>query len=61
MIQINFREAEKILKNNGYTYERTRGSHFQYVKDGKRIVITRKKVNPCVWARLVKEYNLVIS
>ncbi len=56
---IKFREVDKILKQNGFVYDKTTGSHHQYVKDGKRVVVNRK-INPCVWLRLVKENNLEV-
>ena len=56
---IKFREAEKILKRNGFTYDKTKGSHHQYVKDGHRVVININ-INPCVWLRLVKENKLKV-
>jgi predicted RNA binding protein YcfA (HicA-like mRNA interferase family) len=56
---IRFRDAEKILKQNGFVYDKTRGSHHQYVKDGQRIVINRN-INPCVWLRLIKENKLKV-
>lgn len=56
---IKFKEVERILKRNGYVYDRTKGSHHQYVKDGNRVVVNRN-INPCVWLRLVKENNLEV-
>jgi len=56
---IKFRDAEKILKRNGFVYDKTRGSHHQYVRNGIRIVVN-KNINPCVWLRLVKENNLEV-
>ena len=56
---IKFREVDKILKRNGYVYDRTKGSHHQYVKDGNRVVVNRN-INPCVWLRLVKENKLEV-
>lgn len=56
---IKFRDVEKILKKNGYVYDKARGSHYQYVKNGNRVVVNRN-INPCVWLRLVKENNLEV-
>jgi predicted RNA binding protein YcfA (HicA-like mRNA interferase family) len=56
---IKFREVDRILKRNGFAYDKTRGSHFQYVRDGRRVVVTRE-INACVWLRLIKENNLEV-
>ena len=53
------REVEKILRKNGYTYKKSRGSHIHYEKDGNIVVIT-KDINAMVWRRLMKENNIVI-
>ena len=55
---ISFREAEKILNNNGYILDKIKGSHYQYIKDGKRIVITLQ-LNKMIWRRLCKENKLI--
>ncbi len=54
------REFSPILLRNGYTYARTRGSHFIYVNrlTGKHISIN-KDLNREVRSRLIKENNLV--
>lgn len=57
---INFREAEKILFKNGYKLDKINGSHYQYIKNGNRIVINLK-LNKMVWRRLCKENNLIIE
>jgi predicted RNA binding protein YcfA (HicA-like mRNA interferase family) len=56
---LKFRDVDKILKRNGFIYDKTRGSHHQYVKNGQRIVVNRD-INPCVWLRLVKENHLEV-
>lgn len=58
--QITFKEAERILYRNGYQFEKIKGSHHHYVKDGKRIVINLK-LHHLVWRRLCKEYNLQVD
>lgn len=54
---IKFKEAERIVLRNGYVYDKCRGSHYQYIKDGQRIVLTIK-LNPCVWYNICKTYKL---
>ena len=53
----NSREAQKVVRKNGYTYEYSRGDHDHYIKGKQRIVIARK-LNRMIWERLVKEYEL---
>lgn len=62
--QINWKNAEKILRNNGYQWDKTRktaSSHRHYINaNGDRVIInTNGKLNPMVWRRLCKEHNLV--
>lgn len=57
--QIDFKTAERVLRINGFRYDRTKGSHYQFVKDGKRITINRR-IKPCVWYRIVKDYKLIV-
>lgn len=56
--EVRFKEAERVLRNNGYKLDRINGSHHQYVKDGKRVVINLK-LNRMVWQRIKKENNLI--
>ena len=56
----NSREARKVVRKNGYTYEYSRGDHDYYFKDNQRIVIARN-LNRMIWERLVKEYQLNLS
>lgn len=37
----NSREAKKVVRKNGYTYEYSRGDHDYYMKGKQRIVIAR--------------------
>lgn len=53
----NSREAKKVVRKNGYTYEYSRGDHDYYMKGKQRIVIARN-LNRMIWERLVKEYGL---
>lgn len=58
--QIDWRTAEKILRKNGFEYDRSRGkssSHRHYVRNGERVIINIR-LNPMVWNRLCKEHNL---
>lgn len=61
MKQYTQREFIKVVKRNGYTYNRHNGDHAIYVNDkGKHISIPQKL--ECVIARrLIKENNLNIN
>ena len=61
MRQYTSREFIKIVKFNGFHYNRCKGDHAIYVNDkGKHISIPRSL--ECVIAlRLIKENNLVID
>lgn len=54
------REIIPILKRNGFTHARTRGSHFVFVNKmtGKHVTVN-KDLNKEVRARLVKQYELI--
>ena len=47
------------LKVDGYTYERTNGSHAIYKKIGYNNIIINRKLNPMIAKRLIKENNLI--
>ena len=53
------REFEILLKQNGYIYERSKGDHNIYTKDGRHISFPATKMNRMVARRLIKEYNLI--
>ena len=55
---IRFKEADRVLRRNGFVCDRTRGSHHHYVKDDKAVVINIR-TNKMVWRRLCKEHNLL--
>ena len=55
--EIKFRDAERILKNNGFRLDRIKGSHHYYVK-GKQKVMINLDLNRMVWQRIKKENNL---
>ena len=57
----NGREIKRILKENGYHVERTKGDHEIWVSysSTRHITIPYKNINRMVWQRLVKENNLL--
>ena len=57
---IKIREVDTILRRNGFVHNRTRGSHFHYVKDDKTVVVN-VRTNRMVWKRICKENKLNID
>ena len=57
----NDREIKRILKDNGYHVERTKGDHEIWMseKSGRHITVPANNINRMVWQRLVKENNLI--
>ena len=56
--QITFKEAQRILLRNGFKLERVKGSHYHYIRNGKKVIITTKP-HHLIWQRLVKENGLI--
>lgn len=54
------REFVPVLRRNGYSYARCKGSHFTYInrQSGKHITIN-KDLNNLVMERLIKENCLI--
>jgi predicted RNA binding protein YcfA (HicA-like mRNA interferase family) len=58
--QWTYRKFAKMLKKNGWLYERSSGSHDIFYKEGKHISVPNKKqVNAMLALRLIKENKLV--
>lgn len=56
---IRFKDADRILRKNGFVRERSKGSHTYYTRSGKGVVINIK-TNRMVWRRICKENGLII-
>jgi len=55
------REAERVLRSNGFEYDHSKGSHNHWKnRDGKTIVVNTR-LNEMVWKRIVKENCLVVA
>ena len=55
------REFIPILRRNGYTYARSKGSHFTYInRESHKTITVNKKLNRMVRGRLIKENNLEV-
>lgn len=56
------REVERILSNNGWFFQRRRGSHKIYTnKNGQHITIRYRNQNKMIMRRLIKEYDMVVE
>lgn len=59
-IALDQRQFERLLKGNGYRYDRQSGDHRIWTKDGcNHISFNMRKLNPIVVQRLIKENNLI--
>ncbi len=55
------REFVPILRKNGYTKARSKGSHFTFInRTTHRIITVNKDLNPMVRERLIKENKLEV-
>ena len=52
--EVRFRDAERILLNNGFVLDSVKGSHHHYIKDNRKVTINLK-LNRMVWQRIKKE------
>ena len=61
MRQWTSREFIKVLKKNGYIYNRHNGDHYIYVNENGRHISIPQKLECVIAKRLIKEYSLDIS
>lgn len=61
MKQCTLREFIKILKFNGFHYDRCNGSHAIYMNDKGGHISVPKRLKCVIALRLIKENNLVIN
>lgn len=54
---VDAKAMKKILRDNGYEYLRSKGSHFMY-SNGIYTVAVNKDLNAMVAKRLIKQYHL---
>lgn len=57
---VDARRMKKILINNGYEYQRCKGSHFMY-SNGVYTVAVNKDLNAMVAKRIIKQYHLQVA
>jgi len=57
------REFAKMLKKNGYEYDRSNGDHMTYKNENGRPITfnVRGGLNRMVALRLIKEYGLIVA
>ena len=58
---LNSKEIERILRYNGFYPISQRGTHTKYFNEQTKqsfVLTTCKDVNPMVWRRMVKIFNL---
>lgn len=59
-IALDQRQFERLLKDNGYKYNRQSGDHRIFTKAGcNHISFNMSKLNPIIVQRLIKENKLV--
>ena len=57
---VDAREMKKILRNNGYEYQRCKGSQFMYT-NAIYTVAVNKDLNAMVAKRIIKQYHLQVA
>ena len=57
---VNRREADRILRKNGWVYKRSSGDHTIYKhKDYAEIISIPEDVNFIMWKKYVNKFNLL--
>lgn len=60
-IVLDKRQFERLLKKNGYKYDRQSGDHRIFTKQGcNHISFNMCNLNPIIVQRLIKENNLLM-
>lgn len=52
------RECLQIIKNNGFVYDHSTGGHDIYIRGKEKLSIAANEINPMVFRRLMKEFNM---
>ena len=55
---ITYKDMCKLLRKNGYVFDRQKGDHTIYTKKGCNPISINYNLNPIVARRLIKENNL---
>ena len=59
--QINIRDMEKILKFNGFSFDRQNGSHKIWIKGNRTISVPSVTLKCVIANRIIKENRLVLN
>lgn len=52
------KECIRIIRNNHFIYDHSSGGHDIYKRNEEVLSIPSNKINPMLFRRLMKEYNL---
>ena len=52
------KECLAIIRNNGFMYDHSTGGHDIYKNGTQTLSVSSAKINPMLFRRLMKEYNL---
>lgn len=61
MKQWNAKDFRKLLRDNGFQFQRQKGSHEIYKDDKGNEVVIKSKLNPTIALRLIKENKLEVK
>ena len=60
-ITYNKKDIQRILKSNGWTVHRQKGSHIVYKNaNGEHLTVTVNTCNKMIMQRLIKQYGLQV-
>lgn len=58
--QFNPKEFQRILRSNGWSFIRQRGSHQIWKRGSKTLSVPVVTLKPCISGKLIKEYGLAV-
>lgn len=59
MQQFTINNFHKILLNNGFNFDRQKGGHLIYIKNGIHVSVPRK-LKSVIALKLIKQQNLIL-
>jgi predicted RNA binding protein YcfA (HicA-like mRNA interferase family) len=59
MQQFTINNFHKILLNNGFSFDRQKGGHLIYIKNGIHVSVPRK-LKSVIALKLIKQQNLIL-
>lgn len=54
------KEFQRVLRNNGWTFVRQRGSHQIWKKGSEVLSVPVVTLKPCISGKLIKAYELAV-